>query len=88
MELIPVLLVVAAAFGACYGADKLFTKVFRSTQQHKSGKSVRLNKHYGGFGLVLAVFGIANLWLAVFGDVGVAVLAILNAMRALHVERA
>ena len=38
--------------------------------------------------LVLAVFGIANLWLAVFGDVGVAVLAILNAMRALHVERA
>ena len=38
--------------------------------------------------LVLAVFGIANLWLAVFGDVGVAVLAILNAMRALHVEHA
>ncbi|MDO5117902.1 MAG: heavy metal translocating P-type ATPase [Eggerthellaceae bacterium] len=38
--------------------------------------------------LVLAVFGIATLWLAVFGDVGVAVLAILNAMRALHVERA
>lgn len=37
--------------------------------------------------LVLAVFGIANLWLAVFGDVGVAILAILNAMRALHVER-
>ncbi|MBQ6455146.1 MAG: heavy metal translocating P-type ATPase [Eggerthellaceae bacterium] len=38
--------------------------------------------------LILAVFGIATLWLAVFGDVGVAVLAILNAMRALHVERA
>lgn len=31
--------------------------------------------------LVLAAFGIANMWLAVFGDVGVAVLAILNAMR-------
>ena len=33
--------------------------------------------------LVLAAFGLANMWLAVFADVGVAVLAILNAMRTL-----
>lgn len=32
--------------------------------------------------LVLSALGIANMWIAVFGDVGVAVLAILNAMRA------
>ena len=31
--------------------------------------------------LVLSAFGITNMWVAVFGDVGVAVLAILNAMR-------
>lgn len=31
--------------------------------------------------LVLSAFGIANMWIAVFGDVGVAILAILNAMR-------
>lgn len=31
--------------------------------------------------LILSAFGIANMWVAVFGDVGVAVLAILNAMR-------
>lgn len=31
--------------------------------------------------LVLSACGIANMWIAVFGDVGVAVLAILNAMR-------
>lgn len=31
--------------------------------------------------LALSALGIANMWLAVFGDVGVAVLAILNAMR-------
>lgn len=31
--------------------------------------------------LALSAFGIANMWIAVFGDVGVAVLAILNAMR-------
>lgn len=33
--------------------------------------------------LVLAACGIASMWTAVFGDVGVAVIAILNAMRAL-----
>ncbi len=31
--------------------------------------------------LILSALGLANMWLAVFGDVGVAVLAILNAMR-------
>ncbi len=31
--------------------------------------------------LVLSALGISNMWVAVFGDVGVAVLAILNAMR-------
>ena len=33
--------------------------------------------------LILAAFGIATMWLAVFADVGVTVLAVLNAMRAL-----
>jgi Cd2+/Zn2+-exporting ATPase len=33
--------------------------------------------------LVLATFGLATMWLAVFADVGVTVLAVLNAMRAL-----
>ncbi|RNL21697.1 cadmium-translocating P-type ATPase [Slackia faecicanis] len=37
--------------------------------------------------LVLAALGIANMWLAVFGDVGVAVIAILNAMRAMNVRK-
>ena len=37
--------------------------------------------------LVLGALGIASMWLAVFGDVGVAVLAILNSMRALRLER-
>ena len=34
--------------------------------------------------LVLAALGVANMWLAVFGDVGVAIIAILNAMRAMR----
>ena len=33
--------------------------------------------------LLLATFGMATLWMAVFADVGVTVLAVLNAMRAL-----
>ena len=37
--------------------------------------------------LVLAAVGIANMWLAVFGDVGVAILAILNAMRCMSVKK-
>ena len=36
--------------------------------------------------LVLAAVGIANMWLAVFADVGVAILAILNAMRCMNVN--
>lgn len=31
--------------------------------------------------LILSAFGITNMWIAVFGDVGVAILCILNAMR-------
>lgn len=37
--------------------------------------------------LVLAAFGIANMWAAVFADVGVAVIAILNALRALKMPK-
>ena len=34
--------------------------------------------------LIFAALGIANMWMAVFADVGVAVIAILNAMRAMR----
>jgi Cd2+/Zn2+-exporting ATPase len=37
--------------------------------------------------LLLAALGLATMWMAVFADVGVTVLAVLNAMRALHVPR-
>lgn len=38
---------------------------------------------FKAFLLALAVFGMANMWMAVFADVGVAILAILNALRAM-----
>lgn len=37
--------------------------------------------------LVLGAMGIANMWLAIFADVGVMVLAVLNAIRTLFVEK-
>ncbi len=37
--------------------------------------------------LVLVAFGAANMWLAIFADVGVMILAVLNAIRALFVKK-
>ncbi len=36
--------------------------------------------------LILGAFGIANMWIAIFADVGVMVLAVLNAVRALRIK--
>ncbi len=37
--------------------------------------------------LVLSAFGIANMWMAIFADVGVMILAVLNAIRALITKK-
>ena len=36
--------------------------------------------------LVLGAVGIANMWIAIFADVGVMVIAVLNAIRCLSVK--
>ncbi|MCR4594196.1 MAG: cadmium-translocating P-type ATPase [Clostridiales bacterium] len=38
--------------------------------------------------LILAAFGLASMWMAVFADVGVLVIAVINACRALKTEKA
>lgn len=40
-----------------------------------------------GVCLVLGIFGIVNMWLAIFADVGVMILAVLNAIRAMSTRR-
>lgn len=40
-----------------------------------------------GICLILGVFGIASMWLAIFADVGVMVIAVLNAIRAMYVGK-
>ena len=37
--------------------------------------------------LLLVALGFANMWLAIFADVGVMVIAVLNAIRALFVHK-
>lgn len=37
--------------------------------------------------LILGAFGIANMWMAIFADTGVAMLCVLNSLRLLHIAR-
>ena len=56
-----VILLMAAVFALCFLADKGYTKLFKSKQQHRSGMAVRQNKRYGSMGLVLVAIGVAAL---------------------------
>ena len=56
-----VILLMAAVFALCFLADKGYTKLFKSKQQHRSGMAVRQNKRYGSMGFVLVAIGVAAL---------------------------
>ncbi|MDE6208573.1 MAG: heavy metal translocating P-type ATPase [Lachnospiraceae bacterium] len=71
--------------------DDKFTGVSKAVLIAK--KTVRIVKENIVFALgvkiailILAAFGIANMWMAVFADVGVAFIAILNALRAMKLK--
>ncbi len=74
MDFIVIILLAAATFLLCFLADKGFQKAFRSRQQHRSGKSLRLSKKYGSFGMILVMLGAAGMlagtqdgWLLIAG---------------------
>ena len=65
------------------------------TAMRIAGKTLRIVRQNITFALIvkfailiLGALGYANMWLAVFGDVGVSVIAILNSMRTLRTGRA
>lgn len=62
MQIIAILFIVALTFGICYLLDKGFQKTFRSKAQHKTGLTVRLNKRYAVFGLLLVTLGTAGIF--------------------------
>lgn len=57
-----IVLTCVVMFLLCWLADKGFSKLFRSKPQHHSGRSVRLNKHHGSFGLVFFLLGVACMF--------------------------
>ena len=68
MEIIAILLMGAAVFGLCFLVDHLFKKLFRSKQQHKSGRSVRLSKRYGSFGVLMITLSAAAIFACINGS--------------------
>lgn len=62
MDILIVVLLAAVTFGFCFLVDLAYKKIFRSKQQHTSGLSVRLNKKYGAFGLIMVLLGIAAIF--------------------------
>lgn len=68
MQAIVILIIAALVFLLCWGVDKLFTKLFRSKAQHRSGLAVRASKRYGIFGVIFSVLGILSVLIGTTGD--------------------
>lgn len=66
--------------------SKLVTAIKIAKRTHRIvWQNIILSLGVKGIFLILGAFGLASLWEAVFADVGVTVVAVLNAMRALRV---
>lgn len=61
MQAIAIIIIAALVFLICRVVDKLFTKLFRSKAQHRSGLAVRASKRYGIFGVMFSVLGILGI---------------------------
>ena len=73
MELIPIIVIAALTFGACYLVDKGFKKAFRGRVEHTSGLSVRLNKRYATIGIVLMFLGVCAIFAGIGGHLSLAI---------------
>ena len=67
MEFIPMLIIAALTFGVCFLLDKGYQKTFRGKSQHASGLSVRLNKRYATFGIILVFLGVCAVFAGLEG---------------------
>ena len=68
MQAIVILLIAALVFAICWGVDKLFTGLFRSKAQHRSGLAVRASKRNGIFGVMFSVLGILGIITGMVGE--------------------
>ena len=68
MQAILILIMAALVFLMCWGVDQLFTKLFRSKAQHRSGMAIRASKRYGIFGVMFSVLGILGIITGITGE--------------------
>lgn len=61
MEYLVILAIALLVFGACFGLDRAFTRLFRNKKQHRSGLAVRANRRYVSIGVVVMFFGVSGL---------------------------
>ena len=62
MEYLFLLIMAVLIFGLCFAVDLIFKKLFRNTKQHKSGRSVHLNKRFATFGLLMVVLSLVAVF--------------------------
>ena len=62
MEIVMIALFAGVVFGLCFLTDRLFKKLFRSKKQHRTGRSVRLSKRYGSFGVLMVTLAFAAIF--------------------------
>ncbi len=58
MEYVWIAVLALLTFGVCFGLDKLFSKVFRGSNQHQSGHKVKLRSRMAIFGLLVVLLGV------------------------------
>lgn len=68
MEIIVICVLAAVVFGLCFLVDFLFKKLFRNKRQHQTGRSVRLTKRYGSFGVLMVTLSAAAIFACVNGS--------------------
>ena len=68
MQAIVILIIAALVFLICRVVDKLFSKLFRSKAQHRSGMAIRASKRYGIFGVMFSVLGILGIITGITGE--------------------
>ena len=66
MKLMGMILLGGMVFGLCFLVDKGFQKLFRNRKQHRSGKSVRLNRSFGITAVLLCFIGAVSVVISGF----------------------
>ena len=61
MKLVGIILLCGTVFGLCFLVDKGFQKLFRNRKQHRSGKSVKLNRRFGIAAVLLCLLGAVSV---------------------------